>query len=214
MKKLESMVYDAGIMPILFADEKDCAERVIGAIEQTELPAVEILQRGPLALEALKEAIKIKKHALVGAGTVCTLEHCKKMVDLGADFIVSPGCDLAMVDWCVENGISIVPGVSTVSELMEVSNRGVKLAKFFPFFELGGENYLNGFSGPFPDMKFIITGGVDDRALPYLHNHKIAAIGGVWLFQSEEDHTVIGEQDIIYRVNRSLNLAKHYRNGW
>lgn len=211
---LESKAYDAGIMPILFAEEEGCVKRVIHAIEQTALPAVEILQRGSAAPNALKEAAKIKTTALVGAGTVCTLEHCKRVVDMGADFIVSPACDIEMVDWCMANDVPIVPGVSTVTELMEMSNRGVKLVKYFPFFELGGEAFLNAFSGPFPDMKFVITGSVDDRALTYLHNPKIAAIGGVWMFQSEEDHTVISEQDIIARANYSLELAKHFRHGW
>lgn len=214
MKNLETLAYDAGIMPVLFAEEAGCAERVVGAIERTALPGVEILQRGPYALDAFREAVGIRRTALVGAGTVCSLDQCRRMVDLGADFIVSPGCDLPMVDWCVEHGVPIVPGVSTVSELMAVSARGVRLVKFFPFHDLGGEKYLNSFSGPFPDVKFIITGFTDDRELPYLRNRKIAAVGGVWIFQSEEDHTVIGGEEIVYRANRSLELARHYRKGW
>ncbi|MDO5445929.1 MAG: hypothetical protein Q4F31_09965 [Eubacteriales bacterium] len=214
MSTLESLTYEAGILPILFADKKEVVRRVIGAVEQTALPALEILQRGPLAEEALQAAVQAKKKTLIGAGTVCTLEQCKKVVAMGADFIVTPGCDLSMVDWCLENNVSIVPGATSVSELMALSSRGLKLVKMFPFRELGGVTYLNGYSGPFPELKFVITGSVDDRELPLLCNPKIAAVGGVWVFQSEEDRTVIPDEEIIYRANTSLSLAKHYRQGW
>ncbi len=86
MKDLATMAYDAGVMPILFSNETSCVSRVISAIEQTGIPAVEILQRGEGAKEALKEAIRIKKHAYVGAGTVCTLDHGKEMVESRCGF--------------------------------------------------------------------------------------------------------------------------------
>ena len=117
MKDLATMAYDAGVMPILFANETSCISRVISAIEQTEIPAVEILQRGDGAKEALIEAIRIKKHTYVGAGTVCTLDHGKEMVDLGADFLVSPGYNPELVDWCVKNNVTIIPGASILLHL-------------------------------------------------------------------------------------------------
>ena len=214
MKDLNETVYDAGLMPILFADEEGCAERVVKAVEQTDIPAVEILQRGELALKALKEAVKVKKKSYIGAGTVCTLEHCKRLVDLGADFIVSPGYNAELVRWCVKNNVPVVPGVSSPSELMAAQSEGVKTVKLFPFFELGGEPFLNGISGPFPGVNFIITGGLDDRGLHYLSNRKIAAIGGVWFFQDETVHDVFCCEKIVERINISLDIARHYRNGW
>lgn len=210
MKDLNTLIFDAGVMPILFAEE-GCAERVVSAIEKTEIPVVEILQRDPQAPGVLKEAIRLKKHSFIGAGTVCTLDHCKQMVDWGADFIVSPGYNAEIVDWCVKHNVPVVPGVSTPTEIMLAANAGVKLAKLFPFYELGGEKYLNGISGPFPDMKFIITGCVDDRELHYLSNHKIAAIGGVWPFQSETNRTVISAGEIEDRLTRSIEIGRHYR---
>lgn len=211
-KDLHTIAVESGIMPILFAEDPSATARVIRAVEQTAVPAVEILQRGETALQALKDAAKLKKHAYVGAGTVCTLEHGKQVVDAGADFIVSPGYEPKLVEWCVSNNIPIIPGVSTVSELMMAANAGLTLVKFFPFYALGGEAFLNAFSGPFPQMKFVITGNCDDREFRYLGNGKIAAVGGVWMFQSEEDHTVVPEDVIVDRINRSLSLADHYRN--
>ena len=214
MKDLATMAYDAGVMPILFANETSCISRVISAIEQTGIPAVEILQRGEGAKEALIEAIRIKKHAYVGAGTVCTLDHGKEMVDLGADFLVSPGYNPELVDWCVKNNVTIIPGVTSASDIMMACNAGLRLLKVFPFNEMGGERYLNAISGPFPDVKFVITGFLDERDLHFVSNHKIAAIGGVWPFQSETDKTVISEDKIIQRINKTVEIAKLYRNGW
>ena len=214
MKDLATMAYDAGVMPILFANETSCIARVMRAIEQTEIPAVEILQRGEGAKEALKEAIRIKKNSYVGAGTVCTLDHGKEMVDLGADFLVSPGYNPELVDWCVKNNVPIVPGVSSASEIMMAYNAGLKLLKVFPFNEMGGERYLNAISGPFPDVKFVITGFLDERDLHYVSNKKIAAIGGVWPFQSETDKTVISEEKIVERINTTVEIVKLYRNVW
>lgn len=214
MKDFYSTIYDSGILPILLVDEKDCAKRVVSAIEKTEIPIVEILQRGELALNAFKEAVKLKKTSLIGAGTVCTLEHCKQMVDLGADFIVSPGYNDEIVEYCIKNNIPVIPGVSSVTEIMKASCAGVKIAKVFPFLELGGEKYLSAISGPFKDIKFVITGMTDDRHLPYLENKSIAAVGGVWMFQSEEVHNIVSKEEIVDRINKSIVLSKHYRNRW
>lgn len=213
MKDLKTIAYETGVMPALFA-QKGCAQRVVSAIEQTQMPAVEILQRGEIAKEILKEACKIKKNSYIGAGTVCNLEQCKEMVDLGADFIVSPGYNQEMVEWCVKNNITVIPGVSTTSEVMAAVNTGVTLLKGFPFNELGGTAFFDSMAGPFPEVKFVITGCLDDRDLHLVSHPRIAAIGGVWMFQSENDHTVYPEEKIVERLNISVQIGKHYRNGW
>ena len=212
MKQLKDIVYENGVMPVLFAEE-GCASRVINAIEQTEVPVVEILQRGDLAKSVLKEACKIKKNAYVGAGTVCSLEQCKEVVDLGADFVVSPGYNQEMVKWCVKNNIPVVPGVSNTSEVMAAVNTGVTMLKAFPFNELGGAEYFSAIAGPFPDVSFVVTGCLDDRHLSLVSNTRIAAVGGVWMFQAEDDHTVVSEETIIRRLSKSIELGRHYRKG-
>lgn len=214
MNNLNKTIFESGIMPILFADTSDCAERVVSAIEQTQMPAVEILQRGDCAKEVLKKAVKLKKNSFIGAGTICTLESCKEMVSLGADFIVSPGYNPEMVDWCVKNNITIIPGISNSSEALMAANAALETVKAFPFNELGGTKYFEGISGPFPNLKFVATGCLCDYDLHLLSNHRIAAIGGVWMFQTETDHTVFSEKEIIKRINISIKIGKHYRYGW
>ena len=213
MKDLNTLVLDSGVMPILFA-ESGCAQKIVTSLEKTSMPVVEILQRGNEAKDVLKEACKIKKSAYIGAGTVCNLEQCKEMVDLGADFIVTPGYNQEMVEWCVKNNVTIIPGVADTSEVMAAVNTGVTLLKAFPFREMGGVEYFSSISGPFADVKFVITGCLDDRDLHLLSNPRIAAIGGVWMFQGETDHTIFNEEKIVHRLNTSIQIGKHYINGW
>ena len=212
MKALKDIVYENGVMPVLFAEE-GCTEKVINAIEQTDVPVVEILQRGDIAKTVLKEACKIKKNAYVGAGTVCSLEQCKEMAELGADFIVSPGYNQEMVEWCVKNNITVIPGVSNTSEVMAAVNTGVTMLKAFPFNELGGAKYFSAIAGPFADVNFVVTGCLDDRDLSLVSNPRIAAVGGVWMFQAEDDHRVVSEETIVHRLNKSIELGRHYRKG-
>ena len=149
MNDLREIVCAAGIMPVLFAEE-DCARRVVDAIEATEVPVVEILQRGETAKSVLKEACRIKKSAYVGAGTVCTLEQCKEMVDLGADFIVSPGYNRERVEWCVKNGVTVIPGVSSTSEVMEAVGTGLRSSRRFPLMSLAASDILMRLRGRSP----------------------------------------------------------------
>lgn len=179
MKDLNNLAYNSGVMPILFVDDEICIDRVISAIEQTEMPVVEILQRGDFAKDALIKAAKIKKNALIGAGTVCSLEHCKEMVDLGADFIVSPGYNPEMVDWCAKNNVTVIPGVSSTSEIMMAVNHGYTLLKAFPFHDLGGTKFFEAISGPFADVRFVATGFMSDKNLSLLSSPKIASITSV-----------------------------------
>ena len=211
MKKLMELVDKNGVMPTLFVENAECINRVISAIEKTEMPAVEILQRGDAAKEALRQAAKIKKTALVGAGTVCTTEHCKEMVDLGADFIVSPGFNPEMVEWCVKNNVPVIPGVSNTSEVMLASNMGVNLLKAYPFYQHGGVEFFECIAGPFPDVKFVATGYLGEDDLKIVSSNRIVAAGGVWMFQAEDDHTVISEEEIISRLNRSIDIAGGFK---
>ena len=211
MKTLNELVYRTGVMPILFP-EPGCIPRVVAAIEQTEVPVVEILQRGDLAKSALKEACKLKRNAYIGAGTVCNLESCKEMVDLGADFIVSPGYNQEMVEWCVKHDIPIIPGVSNTSEIMAAVNTGLTWLKAFPFNQMGGLPFFSAIAGPFPGVKFVTTGNLDHRDLPLLSSPRIATIGGVWMFQSEADHTVASQKEIVERINKSIQISNQFRN--
>ena len=119
---------------------------------------------------------------LVGAGTVITLEQCKKAVACGAKFIVAPGYSEEVVSWCVENDIAITPGCVTPTEIMAAMSHGLKVVKFFPANVYGGLSAMKALSGPFGGIKFIPTGGVNDKNLAeYISAPFIHAVGGSWL---------------------------------
>ena len=119
---------------------------------------------------------------LVGAGTVITLEQCKKAVACGAKFIVSPGYSEEVVSWCVENNVAVTPGCVTPTEIMAAMSHGLKVVKFFPANVYGGLSAMKALSGPFGGIKFIPTGGVNDKNLAeYISAPFIHAVGGSWL---------------------------------
>ena len=119
---------------------------------------------------------------LVGAGTVINLEQAKAVVEAGAKFIVSPGFDAEMVQWCVENDITVTPGCVTPTEIMGALKLGVDVVKFFPANVYGGLNAMKNLAGPFGGVKFIPTGGVNAQnigefaAAPFIHT-----VGGSWV---------------------------------
>ena len=118
----------------------------------------------------------------VGAGTVITLEQCKKAVACGAKFIVAPGYSEEVVSWCVENDIAITPGCVTPTEIMAAMSHGLKVVKFFPANVYGGLSAMKALSGPFGGIKFIPTGGVNDKNIAeYISAPFIHAVGGSWL---------------------------------
>lgn len=117
-----------------------------------------------------------------------------------------------MVDWCAKNNVTVIPGVSTVSEVMLAANNGLTLVKAFPFGALGGTEFFENISGPFPDIKFVATGFMGHKNMELVSSKKIAAVGGVWMFQEEDDHTVFSEEEIISKLNLSIEAAKKYKN--
>ena len=119
---------------------------------------------------------------LVGAGTVLSLAQCQACVEAGAKFIVSPGFDPEIVAWCVDNGVPVLPGCVTPTEIMAAQKLGVDTVKFFPANIYGGLKAMKGLAGPFGQLKFLPTGGVnEDNMAEYLSASFISAVGGSWM---------------------------------
>ena len=162
---------------------------------------MEITFRTAAAADSIKAVAESCPDMLVGAGTVITLEQCKKAVECGAKFIVSPGFDEEVVRWCVENGVAVTPGCVTPTEIMAAMKLGLKVVKFFPAGVYGGLSAMKALSGPFGGIKFIPTGGVNALNLAeYLACDKIYAVGGSWMV----DGKLVAEKrfDEIERLSR------------
>ena len=119
---------------------------------------------------------------LVGAGTVLTLDQCKAAVEAGARFVVSPGYNAKVVDWCLSSGVAVLPGCVTPTEITMAMEAGLDTVKFFPANVYGGLSGMKALSGPFNKLHFIPTGGVNAANLAeYLAAPYISAVGGSWV---------------------------------
>jgi 2-dehydro-3-deoxyphosphogluconate aldolase/(4S)-4-hydroxy-2-oxoglutarate aldolase len=149
---------------------------------------------------------------LVGAGTVLTVEQVDRAVAAGARFIVSPGFDPEIVDYCLEKEIPVFPGCITPSELAQAAKRGLEVVKFFPAEQAGGVSMIKAMAAPYTMMKFMPTGGISAKNLKdYLDCDKIVACGGSWMVKGELVKN--GEFDKIRELTKeAVELASSIRN--
>lgn len=172
----------AAIVPVVVLEDAKDALPTAKAMVSGGIDVMEITFRTAAAADSIRAVSEGCPEMLVGAGTVVTLEQCKKAVECGARFIVSPGFDENVVSWCVENQVPVVPGCVTPTEIMAAMKLGLRVVKFFPAGVYGGLSAMKALSAPFGGVKFIPTGGVNPQnlaefmAAPFIH-----AVGGSWV---------------------------------
>jgi len=172
---------DCGIVPVVVLDKVDDAVPAAKALLAGGVDVMEITLRTAAAVDSIREVAKNCPDMCVGAGTVLTLAQCKQAVEAGAKFIVSPGFNREVVEWCVANQVSVTPGCVTPTEITEALSFGLKVLKFFPANVYGGLTAMKSLAGPFGDIKFIPTGGVSEQNLAeYVSAPFIHAVGGTW----------------------------------
>ena len=172
----------AGIVPVVVLDDARDAVPTAKALLAGGIDVMEITFRTAAAADSIKAVSKNCPDMLVGAGTVITLEQCKKAVEMGAKFIVSPGFDEEVVRWCVENDVAVTPGCVTPTEIMAAMKLGLKVVKFFPASVYGSLAAMKALSAPFGGIRFIPTGGVNAKNLAeYAAAPYVFAIGGSWI---------------------------------
>lgn len=163
-------------------DEAKDALPAARALLSGGIDVMEITFRTSAAAEAIKSVSEGCPDMLVGAGTVVTEEQCKRAVEMGAKFIVSPGFDESVTRWCIENGIPVVPGCVTPTEITKALSLGLSVLKFFPANVYGGLSAMKALSAPFPNVKFIPTGGINGKNVAeYISAPFIHAVGGSWI---------------------------------
>lgn len=172
----------AGIVPVVVIDDAKDAVPTAKALLAGGVDVMEITFRTAAAPDAIKAVAEQCPDMLVGAGTVITLDQCKRAVELGAKFIVSPGFDAEVVTWCVQNGVAVTPGCVTPTEIMAAMKLGINVVKFFPANVYGGLSAMKALSAPFGGIRFIPTGGVSGENVgEYLSQPYVHAVGGSWV---------------------------------
>jgi 2-dehydro-3-deoxyphosphogluconate aldolase/(4S)-4-hydroxy-2-oxoglutarate aldolase len=185
MEKIFEALCQIGVVPVIAIDRADDAVPLARALLAGGIGCAEITFRTAAAAEAIRRMTGEVREMLAGAGTVLTVQQAEQAALAGAQYIVSPGFDAAVVDWCQEHHVPVLPGVATPTEINMALVRGLKLLKFFPAEEFGGVRMLKALYGPYPEVRFIPTGGIRAHNLAeYLALPNVAACGGSWMATS------------------------------
>jgi len=169
------------VIPVVVLDDSAAAAPLAGALADAGLPCAEITLR-TAAGEAAISIMARQRNILVGAGTVLDASQAEHAARAGARFIVSPGFDEEVVRRCQEMSVPVLPGAATATEIQRARRAGLRVVKFFPAETLGGVGALDALSAPFPDMRFVPTGGIGPANLqPYLARSVVLAVGGSWM---------------------------------
>lgn len=175
-----------GIIPVVKIDRATDAIPLGRALLDGGLPCAEITFRTSAAEEVIRTLTTQFPEMLIGAGTVLTVEQAERAIAAGAKFIVSPGFNEPVVDYCLANGVPIMPGVCTPTDVQAALAKGLTVLKFFPAETAGGLPMLKAISAPFGHVRFIPTGGINAANLnEYLAFGKVIACGGSWMVKDE-----------------------------
>jgi 2-dehydro-3-deoxyphosphogluconate aldolase/(4S)-4-hydroxy-2-oxoglutarate aldolase len=170
-----------GLIPVIKINNADDAIEVCDALIEGGLPVAEITFRTGAAEESIRQIACSRPDVLVGAGTVMTIEQAQQAKDAGAKYIVSASLNTDVVSWCNDNDMPVLPGISSPSGIEQAISLGLDCVKFFPAEVLGGIKVVKALSGPYPKMKFVPTGGINqDNINTYLSYDKVQACGGSW----------------------------------
>jgi 2-dehydro-3-deoxyphosphogluconate aldolase/(4S)-4-hydroxy-2-oxoglutarate aldolase len=169
------------VVPVLVLDDAARADDVAEALVTAGLPVAEVTFRTAAAADAVR-AMARRRDILVGAGTVVTAAQVDEAVEAGARFVVSPGFSRSVVRRCADLDVPVLPGVSTASDVMAALEEGLSTVKFFPAEASGGLPAIRALSGPFPQVRFVPTGGIGPgNAAEYLALPSVLAVGGSWM---------------------------------
>jgi 2-dehydro-3-deoxyphosphogluconate aldolase/(4S)-4-hydroxy-2-oxoglutarate aldolase len=180
------VMQDAPVIPVIVLDDVAHAVPMARALLAGGIRMLEVTLRTPQALACMEAIAKQVPHAVVGAGTVRSAADVKAAASAGAKFAVSPGYTFSLGQACRDQGISLLPGVATGSEIMMAQEDGYTDLKFFPAIQAGGPAMLKAWGGPFFDVQFCPTGGVTPQnALEFLSLSNVACVGGSWLVPAD-----------------------------
>jgi 2-dehydro-3-deoxyphosphogluconate aldolase/(4S)-4-hydroxy-2-oxoglutarate aldolase len=198
------------VLPVIVADDPDCAVSLGEALVAGGLPLAEVTLRTPAALEVIR-VLAQRTDIVVGAGTVLTADQVDAAVDAGATFVVSPGLSRAVVARCFDRGVLAIPGAVTATEVQAALELGLDTVKFFPAESAGGIAAISALAAPFVGMSFVPTGGVNPSNLEsYLALPSVIAVGGSWMVPRDlmRSHDVAGLVGLISTAVAKVNESR------
>ena len=207
LKQIESF----GVVPVVVLNDAKDAAPLAKALCEGGLPCAEVTFRTEAAEESIRIMATEFPEMVIGAGTVLTINQVDRAVGAGAKFIVSPGFDPEIVDYCISKNIPVLPGCITPSEVTQAVKRGLEVVKFFPAEQFGGVATIKALAAPFTSVRFMPTGGISAKNLAdYLGFKKIIACGGSWMVKG--DMVAAGEFDKIKEMTaEAVALVKDIR---
>lgn len=201
MSEVLKQIGELGLVPVVKIERADDALPLGKALIEGGLPVAEITFRTAAAEEAIATLTRELPDLLVGAGTVLTVDQIKKAVGAGARFIVSPGFNPKVVDYCIEKNIPVTPGLNNPTVLEVALEKGLEVVKYFPAESSGGLKFLKDMAAPYSGIRFIPTGGINaDNLNLYLAYNRVHACGGSWMVKA--DLISSGRFDEITRLAR------------
>lgn len=200
-----------GLVPVVKIERAEDAVELARALMAGGLPCAEITFRTAAAEEAIRRIASSLPDIVLGAGTVLSVDQAEKAVGAGARFIVSPGFNQKVVDWCLGNDIPVTPGVVTPTEIDMALDKGLSILKFFPAEAMGGIETLKAISAPYGGVKFIPTGGISrDNLADYLALPSVHCCGGSWLVK--DSLIAAGKFDVVTQLAQdALSVVRQVR---
>jgi len=176
------LVKHGPVIPVIVIQRVDDALPLAEALLAGGVKVLEITLRTPVALAGMRAIAKALPEAIVGAGTIRSVDDARAALDAGCRFVVSPGYSAAIGRACTDIGLPLLPGVATASEVMAANADGYNFLKFFPATAAGGIPMLQALAGPFADVQFCPTGGITPHTAPqFLALANVKVCGGSWL---------------------------------
>ena len=170
------------VIPVMVIDRVDDAVPLALALRDGGIRILEVTLRTASALDAIARIVAEVDNVVVGAGTVTNAAQYEQALERGAQFVISPGVTTGLLQAAARYPVPYLPGVATISELMQAMDGGLTHLKFFPAAVAGGVAALKAFAGPFPDVRFCPTGGISvDNYLDYLRLPNVSCVGGSWV---------------------------------
>lgn len=212
MSSVAETIQKMGVVPVVVLHDAKDAAPLAKALCDGGLPCAEVTFRTDAAQESIAVMTREYPEMFVGAGTVLTVDQVDRAVGAGAKFIVSPGFDPEIVDYCLGKNIPVFPGCITPSEVAQAVKRGLRIVKFFPAEQFGGMATIKAIAAPYVGLKFMPTGGVNAKNLDnYLSCDEIIACGGSWMVKG--DLIKAGKFDEITSLTKeAVELVAKIRN--